>query len=171
LNAALTFPGSRGSVYGVIVRTPEDFDALYRDVGPRLWRAIYVYAAGRRDIADDAVAEAFARALERADSVRSPEPWLYRTAFRLAAAELRRSAKQIATPDGVVEQIDPGMDDLVKALRQLSPAQRAAMVLHYEADLSVAEVARRMGSTNGAVRVHLHMGRSRLRSILGSQEV
>jgi DNA-directed RNA polymerase specialized sigma24 family protein len=36
------------------------------------------------------VAEAFARALERISQIRKPVPWLYRTAFRLAAEDLRR---------------------------------------------------------------------------------
>src|SRR3990170_3129622 len=42
-----------------------DLELLYRDAGPRLWRAIYGFAGGRRDVADDAVAEAFARPRQR----------------------------------------------------------------------------------------------------------
>jgi RNA polymerase sigma-70 factor (ECF subfamily) len=155
----------------VRVRTPRDFDALYRALGPKLWRAIYVYTAGQRDITDDVVAEAFARAIERSDTVLDAEPWLYRTAFRLASAQLRRRPKGRLVSDGAAEPVESGLGDLVEALRRLSPAQRAAIVLHYEADLPVSEVARRMGSTNGAVRVHLHVGRKRLRAILGSREV
>ncbi len=60
-----------------------DFERLFRDIGPVLWRAIYAYSGGRRVVADDAVAEAFSRALERRDTIRNPVPWLYRTAFRL----------------------------------------------------------------------------------------
>jgi RNA polymerase sigma-70 factor (ECF subfamily) len=60
---------------------------------------------------------------------------------------------------------------LVPALRQLSRAQRAAVVLHYEADLSVQEVARRMGTSVGAVKVHLFRGRRRLRELLRDEEV
>jgi RNA polymerase sigma-70 factor (ECF subfamily) len=152
------------------LRTPEDLGEIYRAVGPRLWRAIYVYAAGSREIADDTVAEAFARFIARSDAVTSPEPWLYRTAFRLAATELRHRGKTGGI-DRPVDQPEPGMEDLIAALRKLSPAQRAAVVLHYEADMPVSEVARRLGSTRGAVRVHLHAGRKRLRAILGAQEI
>ena len=130
-----------------------------------------MYTAGQRDITDDVVAEAFARAIERAETVVDAEPWLYRTAFRLASAELRRRTKRPSVSAGAAEPVESGLRDLVEALRRLSPAQRAAIVLHYEADLPVSEVARRMGSTNGAVRVHLHVGRKRLRAILGSREV
>src|SRR5436190_20817936 len=67
-----------------------DFEQLFRDDGPRLWRALYAYSGGRRDVADDAVAEAFARALEHQGSIRSPKPWGYRIAFRVATAAVRR---------------------------------------------------------------------------------
>jgi DNA-directed RNA polymerase specialized sigma24 family protein len=71
-----------------------DFEQLYRDAGTQLWRAIYGFVGGRRQVAEDAVAEAFARAIEHADEIRSPLPWLYRTAFRLAVRELQRERRR-----------------------------------------------------------------------------
>ncbi|MGI9006086.1 MAG: RNA polymerase sigma factor [Streptosporangiaceae bacterium] len=64
-----------------------------------------------------------------------------------------------------------GLASLVPALRQLSPGERAAVVLHYEADLPVQEIARRMGTSAGTVKVHLFRGRRRLRELLGDDEV
>jgi hypothetical protein len=51
-----------------------EFEQLYRDAAPQLWRAIYGFVGGRRQVAEDAVAEAFARAIEHADEIRSPSP-------------------------------------------------------------------------------------------------
>lgn len=150
--------------------TAADYEQVFRDAGPDLWRTIYAFAAGRRTVADDAVAEAFARALERADQIREPVPWLYRTAFRLAAEDLRRERREPAAEPDPAAEPEAGLGALVPALRQLSPAQRAAVVLHYEADLPVQEVARRMGTTTGAVKVHLFRGRRRLRDLLGTEE-
>jgi RNA polymerase sigma-70 factor (ECF subfamily) len=147
-----------------------DYEQVFRDAAPGLWRTIYAFAAGRRAVADDAVAEAFARALEQAGQIRDPVPWLYRTAFRLATQDLRREHRE---PGPDIDQIDvpsAGLGALVPALRQLSPAQRAAVVLHYEADLPIREVAARMGTSAGAVKVHLSRGRRRLRELLGAQE-
>jgi DNA-directed RNA polymerase specialized sigma24 family protein len=45
------------------------------------------------------------------------------------------------------------------------------MVLFYVNDLSVAEVATRMGVARPTVRVHLTQGRRRLRELLGDDEV
>ncbi|HYG71934.1 MAG TPA: sigma-70 family RNA polymerase sigma factor [Actinomycetota bacterium] len=158
--------------YGVDV--PEvsprtDYAALYSEIGPQLWRAILAYTGGRRDVADDAVGEAFARAIESNGRVRSPYPWLYRTAFRIAAAELRRDIREAPNEDIYVD--DPATGDLVRAMHQLSPKARAAVYLHYQADLPVGEVARLTGSSVAAVKVQLHRGRARLRELLGTEDV
>lgn len=142
-----------------------DFDAIYREAGARLWRSLYAYTAGRSDIAQDALSEAFARAMERDGSIRDPVPYLYRTAFRIAAAEMRRERR----PEVTVEVAEPGTidaTDLLVALRRLTPGQRAAVYLHYQADLQVREVARLMGTSAAVVKVHLSQGRRRLRSLL-----
>ena len=146
-----------------------DFDRLYQDVAVPLWRAIYTYTGGRRAIADDAVAEAFARAMENRVPIRSPRAWLYRTAFRIAAAELRKERERPEETDEATAE--PELREVLEALKKLSPSQRAAVFLHYEADLPVREIAKLMGSTDAAVRVHLHRGRSRLRKLLGDEQV
>jgi DNA-directed RNA polymerase specialized sigma24 family protein len=51
------------------VGAPHDFDAIYREAAARLWRSLYAYTAGREDIAHDAMAEAFARALAPGSSI------------------------------------------------------------------------------------------------------
>ena len=142
-----------------------DFDAIYREAGARLWRSLYAYTAGRDDIAHEALAEAFARAIERDASIRDPVPYLYRTAFRIAASELRRARPVEPFPDAPApEREDP--TDLLAALRGLTPGQRAAVYLHYQADLPVREVAALMGTSTAVVKVHLSQGRRRLRSLL-----
>jgi DNA-directed RNA polymerase specialized sigma24 family protein len=62
------------------------------------------------------------------------------------------------------------LPDLFGALRRLTPAQRAAVYLHYQADLSVRDVAHVMGSTSAAVKVHLMRGRRRLAELLGTED-
>ena len=100
-----------------------DYDAIWRGSGTTLWRAVYAYAGGRRDVADDAVAEAFARVMARGAEVREPLPYLYRVAFRVASAELARSGKEAAEmPE--IPTADPtqnGLPDLMRALRELRP--------------------------------------------------
>ena len=151
------------------MREDEAFDELYRRAGPRLWRTVLAYTGGRRDLTDDVVAEAFARTLERSSSVRTPEPYLYRVAFRLAAAELRRDRTVPEVPD-LPAGAEPAAFEILDALRSLSPGQRAAVFLRYQAELPVAEVARLMGTSAAVVRVQLMRGRRRLAELLGDED-
>jgi DNA-directed RNA polymerase specialized sigma24 family protein len=72
-----------------------DFDRLFRDSGPRVWRTMYAFTGGRRDVAEEAVAEAFARAIAHSGTIRDPLAWIYRTAFRVASAELKRERRRL----------------------------------------------------------------------------
>lgn len=147
-----------------------DFDALFRVAGSGVFRTLYAYTGGRRDIAEEAMAEAFARALARSGSIRDPVAWIYRTAFRLANEELRSERRRGAAPADA-EAPPPELVGLIEALRALSPNQRAAVALHHVLDLDVSEVAKRMGISPPTVRVHLHRARKRLRDLLGAEEV
>ena len=55
---------------------------------------------------------------------------------------------------------------MVSLLGQLSPKQRAAVVLHYFADLPNEQTAEILGVTTATVRVHLSQGRRRLHRLL-----
>jgi RNA polymerase sigma factor (sigma-70 family) len=151
-------------------RAAHDFEVLFQQEAPDIWRALYAFSGGRRDVADEALAEAFARAIASRERIRDPVRWIYRVSFRIAAGELRRRRGWLDAPsDEVVDP--PEATGVMEALRALSPMQRAAIVLRYEADLPVSEVARRLGIKQPTVRVHLHRGRTRLRELLGDEEV
>jgi RNA polymerase sigma-70 factor, ECF subfamily len=145
-------------------------ERVYRDHGTQLWRGVYAFSGGRADIADDAVAEAFARALEGAWRIRSPLPWLYRVAFRQAAERLRDERRQGALPAAFesddADEVAPNPS--LAALALLTPQQRAVVFLFYYADLSIADVAHATGSSRVAVRVQLHRAREALRRRYGS---
>ena len=156
-------------------RSAEGFDlgAVFDANAAALYRTILAYTGGRGDLAEDAVAEAFARAAAQPTSkLRDPVAWLYRSAFNAANDELRRekrSGSHDAAPREVVAL--PEVAGLFDALRTLPLRERAAMVLFYVLDLPVAEVAARMGVAAPTVRVHLMRGRRRLRDLLGDDEV
>jgi DNA-directed RNA polymerase specialized sigma24 family protein len=68
-------------------------EQVYEEHGGKLWRALFLYT-GDREIASDGLAEAFAQALRRGDELRSPERWVWRSAFRIAAGELSRRRRE-----------------------------------------------------------------------------
>lgn len=146
-----------------------DIEAVYRQDGDRLWRALYAFA-GNEDVASDAVAEAFAQALRRGPAIRDPRNWVWRSAFRLAAGDLKRQSNlsRGPIPEGAVHDAHPD-EQLLDALQGLTPQQRAVIVLHYYADCPVREIAHRTGINPLAVRAHLSRGRKHLRVLLGDE--
>jgi RNA polymerase sigma-70 factor (ECF subfamily) len=144
-------------------------EAVYRAEFPKLWRALYAFA-GDPDIASDAAAEAYARAMRDEARIRDLNAWTWRVAFRLAAAELRRRrSTSIVTPPDPYEGI-PSVPELVEALRTLSPNQRLAVVLHDYADRPTSEVAGAIGCSKATVHVHLSQARRRLRKLLEPED-
>ena len=143
----------------------EDLDRVYREQAPRMWRTLTAHA-GSREIAEDAVAEAFAQALAWGDEIRSPERWVWKAAYRIAAGELqRRGTLTSLSVDEPVMNDEPA-SEIRETLARLAPKQRASIVLHYYAGYPALDIARIIGSTPAAVWVHLSRGRRQMRRML-----
>jgi RNA polymerase sigma-70 factor, ECF subfamily len=156
----------------------DELEQIYRQDGDRLWRAVFLYARDT-EVASDAVAEAFAQALRRGEAITSPSSWLWTAAFRLAAGELHRRRQEDRRLEAVAgsasrdevgvdesEMVDAGLD-VMQALSRLSERQRMSVVLYYYAGYRLLDIARIIGSTPGAVAVHLNRARARLRTQMG----
>ncbi len=145
----------------------DEVESVYRQEGDRLWRALYAFA-GNRDVASDAVAEAFAQALGRGTAIRDVRSWVWRSAFRLAAGDLKRQSalSHGSMPEGAF--YDRHVDgELLAALQELTPQQRIVVTLYYYVDCPVRDIARRTGMNQLAVRAHLSRGRKRMSVLLG----
>ncbi|HZD80632.1 MAG TPA: RNA polymerase sigma factor [Actinomycetota bacterium] len=139
-------------------------EGAYREYGAEVWRAIYAYSGGSRHIADEAVAEAFAQAGRGLDRIRDLRPWLFRAAFKIAAGELKqRPAPSLRPP---APQDGQGMMELLDLARSLTSAQRRAFALRDVLGFSSREAAKLMGTSEVAVRVHLHAAHRRLRALV-----
>jgi RNA polymerase sigma factor (sigma-70 family) len=143
-------------------------DRLYREDGARLWRAVYAYS-GNRDIASDAVAEAFAQCLARGEAVEAPQLWIWKAAFKIAAGELKERRRWVGEPPDRSYSAPEVGPDLEAALRQLSARERAILSLAH-AGYSSREIAHVVGSAAVTVRVHLVHARRKLRDKLGGSE-
>lgn len=84
-----------------------------------------------------------------------------RARLRLAARAPREAGDRVEEAFTVAGRLD-----FAGALEALPRRQREAIVLHYYLDLSVADLSRALGVSEGTVKVSLHRGRARLSQIL-----
>lgn len=156
------------------VTDPEAVRQLYAGSYQRLVLQLYP-VTGDLGEAQEVVQEAFVRLLaasRRLSSLENPEAWLRKVAVNLARSRWRRGkvlqrlllrfkAEPLAVPGATPDHIA-----LMAALRQLPAGQRAAIALHYLADLPVAEVAETLQVSAGTVKSRLARGRHKLAELL-----
>lgn len=119
--------------------------------------------------AQDVVQEAFCRALVRWKAISAyndPAAWVRRVAWNLATTRWRRArvAGEHARRHREEFAAEPSPDRvaLSRALATLPLRQRRAVILHYLADLPIAEIAEQEGVSPGTVKSWLHRGRAAL---------
>ncbi|GAA4604598.1 RNA polymerase sigma-70 factor (ECF subfamily) [Actinoplanes octamycinicus] len=127
--------------------------------------------------AEDAVQEAFARALGAPRAFHGAddtERWLRVVALNVARSRYRRRwlfdrlvrAGRVEPAAASVPGLSADRVALLAALRRLAPPTREAVVLHYLADLPVGEVAATLGVPEGTVKARLSRGRASLARLL-----
>ncbi|OJF14264.1 RNA polymerase sigma factor [Couchioplanes caeruleus] len=155
---------------------PASFDELYAAHYSDLTVQLYAYFGDRQE-AQDVVQEAFCRALARWRTVSrydDPVGWVRRVAWNLAVSGWRRrrtALNFLRRQRAAEDQIDgPGPERvaLVAALGALPATQRRAMVLHYLADMTIAEIAERENVAEGTVKSWLHRARAALAARLNA---
>jgi len=151
-----------------------EFTSFYESEAPRLIRSVAL-VTGDAALAEDAVAEAFARAWSRWSQVRRhdrPVAWVMRVAinesrsrFRRRAVE-RRRGHEVAQPALVHDPDASSARALWDAVRQLGRRERTLIALRYVADLSQPEIAELLGIPQGTVVSGLHRARQQLERTL-----
>jgi RNA polymerase sigma-70 factor (ECF subfamily) len=154
----------------------DDFDAFYAAAYGRLVGQLYAVTGDLAE-AEDAVQEAFARAVVRWPRVRRydlPEAWVRRVAVNLARQSFRRTTRRLRLLVRLASPPVPGPSveglALVQALRALPPAQRQVLALHHAAGLSVGEIATQLGVPVGTAKSRLSRGRAALAALLADPE-
>ncbi len=149
-------------------REAVDFDGLYHAHFRSLTIQLTAYC-GDLSQAQDMVQEAFCRAFARWSRVSrydDPVAWVRRVAWNLATSRWRRLRTAQAWLHRQREEYVPGPGPdrvaLTAALSELPAHQRRAVVLHYLADLSVAQIAAQEDVPEGTVKSWLYRGRAAL---------
>ena len=152
---------------GRSIPVERDFEVFYRGESRALLGLCFL-ATLNREAAADATQEAMARAWKHWSDISEPNPraWVRVVALNLCRSRWRQIARQTRLLPRMytLDETLPVLrnHDLYAALRRLPPRQREAIALHYFADLPIAECARVMGLSVGAVKSHLARGRDHL---------
>ena len=149
------------------------------------YRRAAVLLANRIE-AEDAVHDAAERAWREWGSLRDVakfEAWFGRILLnvcrdrlrrrrRVALVEVREDASNVVDGSSAAALVQ--IDDrsrVLDALSALSADERIAIVLRYEADLTVPSIAALIGAPEGTIKARLHHGLRRLRERLGEEDL
>jgi RNA polymerase sigma-70 factor (ECF subfamily) len=161
---------------GQIVAEPLSFEAFFETEARTLFRRLCA-VTGNSAEAEEIMQDAFLALWERWDrvgAIHDPTAYLYRTAMnvfrrrrRRATLAVRRVISPVADPTPFAE-IDE-QQDVVAALAELTPRQRAALVLTDVMDYSSEEAGRALGVKPGTVRGLASRARATLRRQVGER--
>jgi RNA polymerase sigma-70 factor (ECF subfamily) len=158
----------------------EAFGALYDRYCDRIFRYVQ-RRLNDHEAAEDVTAEIFFKALRAIDSYQpSTAPfsaWLYRIAANAVIdhARARRATISLDVTMDAADVAAPVEEQAInraeaarvwEAIDKLSEAQRTAVTLRYGRDLPIADIAARMGRTEGAIKLLLNRGLAAVRTQL-----
>ena len=134
-----------------------------------VWRYL-VAAVGRQD-ADDLFQETFMAAMRAypRQPIANERAWVLTIAQRKAVDHFRGRARRAVPlaelPDAGTVDGQPVLEEPTwELVRGLPPKQRAAVLLRYAGDLTHAEIAASMGTSEEAARRNVHEGLGKLRA-------
>ncbi|MCA9675180.1 MAG: RNA polymerase sigma factor [Kofleriaceae bacterium] len=161
---------SLDTLSGALRASWQQFLDVYEPLRPQLYR--YCRHLTRspwdaEDLAQDTMVRAFATLGRMGAAPPNPRAWLFRVASNLWIDRVRRSretphpAEEL--PAGTATPEPRAHREAVGTLvAQLSPQERAAVVLKDVFELSLDEVAEALSTSVGAVKAALHRGRGKL---------
>lgn len=158
-------------------RDPADFAEFVAARSAALHRTAYLMV-GDRQLSQDLLQEALTKTYVAWPRLRDPsraEAYTRKAITTTAISWYRRRSWGERPSDTVPDQSRASHDDdvttrevLWRALQQLPPRQRAAIVLRYYEDLTEAQTAHVMGCAVGTVKSQVSAGLRKLRDHLGA---
>lgn len=146
------------------------FSRLYEKYADDMYRLCLVYLKRRED-AEEAVTDAFIRAMERAPSFENEaheKGWLMKTTVNICRNMLRSAwTRYVVSNDEVLSYMaTPEEISVMEEVLSLPPKYRVIIYMHYYQGYKAAEIAKMLGMNESTVLSRLSRGRQKLREIL-----
>jgi RNA polymerase sigma-70 factor (ECF subfamily) len=146
------------------VTTSPGFEEFFDEVWPDLV-AFCTQASGNAHVGEELCQEALTRVYVRYPLLREPRPYVFKVAANLVKRSWREQARDL--PDVRAGTSAAPDHSTLDAVRRLPEPLRDVVLLHYWADLPVADVARLVRRPQGTVKRRLHEARAELARSLG----
>lgn len=156
----------------------EGFERFAARVSPALLRSAYLLS-GDRGHAEDLLQTTLWRTAQHWEEIQdSPEGYAHQVLVNLSRDRrrgLRRRPQEAPLAEAAAwSAADLGQrlverDTMTRAVRRLPARQREVLVLRFVLDLSVAETASALGSSEGAVKSHTARALARMRQLLAER--
>jgi RNA polymerase sigma-70 factor (ECF subfamily) len=152
---------------GTVQASWNRFVDLYDPLRPDLYRYCRYLTRSpwdAEDLAQDALATAFATLGRMLEAPPNPKAWLLRVASNLWIDQMRRRRPASEAETLAARGDDPRAprEAAGTLLARLSPQERAAVVLKDVFDMRLEEIAETLSTSPGAVKAALHRGRGKL---------
>jgi RNA polymerase sigma-70 factor, ECF subfamily len=162
---------------------PNAFGELYHRYLLQIYRFVYSRVRDQA-VAEDVTSEVFMKALKSIgryqDTGKPFSAWLYQIAVNSVADRYRAARpvedideqRDLAVSGPSLEDVAAQRDELRRiwyVVETLPKQQRVAMVLKFQEDLKIEDIAVAMGKTPGAVKLLIHRGVTKCRQTLGGQ--
>ncbi len=163
-------------------------EELYNQYADKLFRFLLLRVGSRAE-AEDLVAMAFERVLQRIDtfkgtSVASFSAWIYQVARNLLVDHYRRKQKMDISPleshQATIADKAPGphrhvessetAQSLYTAISSLTPIQQQVVILKFFEGMTNAEIAAVVGKSEGAVKSLQHRALASLARVMPAEE-
>lgn len=152
--------------------------AFFMDNQARFYRLAYSHLQNRED-ALDAVQTAVCRALEKQESLQTPEAmrtWFYRILVHVCTDQLRRRKNVVLVPPealdaGSYEDPLPADGSLNQRVDALPPEIAAIVRLRFYEELSLKEISAVTGWNLSTVKTRLYTGLKKLRVSMEGDEI
>ena len=164
--------GAHDLLGGAVKASWRRFLDTYEPLRPELYRYcrhLTRSAWDAEDMAQETMARAFVALGLMADPPHSPRAWLFRIASNLWINRVRKNHEVPSSfvedgPEPATTRAEPRAtrEAAGTLIAQLSPQERAAVVLKDAFGLSLDEIAEALSTTTGAIKTALHRGRAKL---------
>lgn len=158
----------------------EAWASIYKEFSSRIYRYVFLKVQNRQ-VAEDIAEMVFLRALEAIDKYEMRglpfSSWLFRIAHNLIIDHHRKNqgSKEVALEDVALPAgADPvllaekgiALEQVRSAMKQLTKAQQEVVEMRFAAELNIAEIAKIMSKSEGAIKALQHSAIAALRKAL-----